>query len=232
MKRLTLLLWLAMCGVCYGDIDVKETYEAGEPIVVKVVATGVPDGAKLRGAVVITDARFLQPSTDAVYYVWAGTGEHTVTATGVWVVTQDIKVGDSTVPVLVDFGQYSYSKKFTVGKGSGPNPPKPPTPGGPYQVVMFYDEQQLDDLPVAQRDLLTSMVAQGKIAQAGHVVQGVLSVQSIGSTTGPLAPFIKEVQGDPLPRIAVAPKSGGVVRDYPLPASLADLEALLSKELP
>jgi hypothetical protein len=116
--------------------------------------------------------------------------------------------------------------------GPGPNPPKPPLPGGPYQVVMFYDEQQLDDLPVAQRDLLTSMVSQAKIAQAGHVIQGVLSVQSIGSTTGLLAPFIKEVQGDPLPRIAVAPKSGGAVRDYPLPASLADLEALLSKELP
>ena len=214
MERLTLLLWLALCGVCYGEMKVfpSEGKFAG------YVSEDAP------GKWIVCQEGFMPVESIVIdggkAVVWQGDA-------GVYGVMY-FPPGDAN-PVIK---RVVLGKGATPGPGPGPNPPPPPPPGGPYQVVMVYDEQQLDNLPVAQRDLLTSMVAQGKIAQAGHVIQGVFAAQSIQNQSGKLAPFFKEVLGKQMPRLAVAPISGGAVREYPLPASLAELEALLSKELP
>jgi hypothetical protein len=119
-----LLVWLT-CAVAYGDIDVKPQYDAHEPIVATVTITDVPEGAKLRGSLAVSDGSYL-PAGENVFHVWAAPGKHTITSQGVWVLTKDVTVGDQTFPVLIDFGQYNYTKSFIVGEGDVVPPPPPP----------------------------------------------------------------------------------------------------------
>lgn len=234
IKRATLglafLTFLAMCATALADIDVKPAYDAHEPIVASITITDVPVGAKLRGSIQVTDGSYL-PAGENVFHIWAAPGKHTIKASGVWVLTSDVKVGDQVVPVLVDFGQYNYERSFTVGGENPPNPPDPPTPGGPYQVAIFYDADQLDNLPAEQRALLTSLTYRQKLKEQGHVVLGVFAAQSIGQVPSKFKAFIDAVAADPLPRLAVASTKGGKVADVPLPATFAELEQLLAKEL-
>jgi hypothetical protein len=165
---------LLACSPALADIECNPTYDANEPITVKVTATNVPDGAKLRGSFSVTDAKWdlvsvpnaatlreaasglkgilsaipadLQPTIKAAvdemdkatsgdtYHVWAGVGKHTLTAQGVWVMTRTVTVGTETFDVLIDFGQYSYSKTIVVG-GDDPVPPPPPPPGTRWAVI-------------------------------------------------------------------------------------------------
>lgn len=234
IKRATLglafLIALAWCSTARGDIEVKPAYEPHEPIVATVTVTDVPAGAKLRGSLQVSDGSYLVAGEN-VFHIWAKPGKHTVKASGVWVLTQDLKVGDQVVPVLVDFGQYNYERSFTVGGENPPNPPDPPTPGGPYQVAIFYDADQLDNLPADQRALLTSLTYRQKLKEQGHVVLGVFAAQSISQVPSKFKAFIDSVAADPLPRLAVASVKGGKVVDVPLPATFAELEQLLSKEV-
>ena len=138
------LFWL-IATVALAEIECKPQYEANEPIVVEVKATEVPEGAKLRGSIQITDASHLCPDPQkAIYYVWAKTGKHTVTAQGVWALTSDRDVNGQKVPILVDFGQYYYTKTFVVGEGDDPvpPPPPPPPPGERKAVILMESEQR------------------------------------------------------------------------------------------
>jgi hypothetical protein len=130
-----LLVWLT-CAVAYGDIDVKPQYDVHEPIVATVTITDVPEGAKLRGSLAVSDGSYL-PAGENVFHVWAAPGKHTITSQGVWVLTKDVTVGDQTFPVLIDFGQYNYTKSFIVGEGDVVPPPGPPTPPGVRRAVIL-----------------------------------------------------------------------------------------------
>jgi len=226
---------LAACAIAYGDIELtKDAFQVGEAIVIKVVPTGVPETALLRGSLQVSNANTLQPiPTESVFYCWAASGTHTIAAKGIWVVTDTGKLGGS----LQDFGMYEYSKTFTVGPDVPvppfpPVPPVPPVPGGPYQILLLYDQDQLDNLPSNQRDLLTSLVHRQKLTAAGHRVQLVLAAQTIDPTVpSKFKAFFDAVKDDPLPRIAIAKLDGGKVADFPLPANIADLEKLLATEV-
>lgn len=222
---------LASSGA-HGDIEVKPQYEANEPIVATVSITEVPEGAKLRGGIQIDGASYI-PAGDNVYHVWAAPGKYRIVAQGVWVLTQDVDVGGTKVPVLIDFGQYTYAKSFQVGEGKPdpPNPPDPPTPGGPYQVVLFYSPDQLDNLTADQREILNSLVYREKLKAAGHSLLGVLPDNAAPSPQSKFRAFYNAVSGDPMPRLAVASEAGGKVVDMPLPATFAELEALLATEV-
>ena len=123
-KLLVLLFWL-VAATAWADIDVKPQYQANEPIVATITITGVPEGAKLRGSLSVSDASYL-PAAENVFHIWAAPGKHIITSQGVWVLTKDVTVGDQTFPVLVDFGQYNYTKSFIVGEGDVVPPPGPP----------------------------------------------------------------------------------------------------------
>jgi hypothetical protein len=219
-------------AVAHADIEIKPQYEAHEPIVATVTITEVPEGAKLRGSIQIDGASYI-PAGDNVYHVWAAPGKYTIRAQGVWVLTKDVTVGDQTFPVLLDFGQYSYVKSFVVGEGKPdpPNPPDPPTPGGPYQVVIFYSPDQLDNLTPDQRQILNSQAFREKLKAAGHSLLGVLPDNAAPSPQSKFRAFYNAVAGDPMPRVAVASKDGGKVADFPLPATVSELEALLKTEV-
>jgi hypothetical protein len=45
-----------------------------------------------------------------------------------------------------------------------------------------------------------------------------------------LKPYWDAIQGDPLPRVAIAPLGGGAVRDFPMPADSVALYKLLGEQ--
>lgn len=232
-----LICWLSSAS--HGEIVIAEQYDTGEAIVVQVEATGIPDGAKLRGAVQVSGkASVWQPdSNKSEYAIWAEPGTHTITASGVWVLTAEVEFNGQKLQVLQDFGQYSYTKSFTVKGAVKPDPkpepdPNPPQPGGPYQLVMFYQEEQLDNLPAEQRELLTSRVYWSELSAAGHLLLGVLPANAAPPQNSKFRAFYNAIQNDPTPRLAVASKdNGGPIVDMPLPATKAELNALLKTEL-
>ena len=131
---LATVIW-AVCSLCWADIQCQDTYAEHEPIVVTIGVTNVPDGAKLRGSFAVTGAAYVEAG--GTFYVWAAPGTHTISATGVWVLTEDVVIGERTVPVLVDFGQYTYSKQIVVGEVPDPVPPPDPTPPGTRRAVIL-----------------------------------------------------------------------------------------------
>jgi hypothetical protein len=124
---------------------------------------------------------------------------------------------------------------LVVVLGGGENPPKPPDPkpepGGPYQVVLFYSPDQLDNLTPDQRQILNSQAFREKLKATGHSLLGVLPDNAAPSPQSKFRAFYNAVAGDPMPRVAVASKDGGKVADFPLPATVAELEALLKTEV-
>jgi len=136
---LILGLLLLLGSRAWADIQVKPQYDLNEPIVATVTVTDVPEGAKLRGSFSVTGGSYLSAGEN-VYHLWCGPGKHTLTAAGVWVLTQEVDVGGQKLPILVDFGQFSYSKDIVVG--DGPDPPPPPPPPGTRWAVIWEETEQ------------------------------------------------------------------------------------------
>jgi hypothetical protein len=138
---LGIVFLLLFASAAWGDIEVKPQYDEHEPIVATVTITDVPEGAKLRGSFAVSDGSYL-PSGENVYHIWCPPGKHTLTAAGVWVLTKDVTVGDQTFPVLLDFGQFSYTRQFTVGEDVPPVPPTPVPPPGVRWAVIWEESSQ------------------------------------------------------------------------------------------
>jgi hypothetical protein len=182
----------------FGDIQVKPQYDNHEPIVATVTITDVPEGAKLRGSFSVSDASYL-PAGQDTFHIWAGPGKHVVSSQGVWVLTKDVTVEGQVLPILIDFGQYQYSKEFVVGEGDDPDPP--PIPGTRNAVILEETDQRTpaqgvlwdqlrrefqpnrllildDDLPTAQKYLPLSKLTQRPVllvlTDKGTLVREVL----------------------------------------------------------
>ena len=128
--------------------------------------------------------------------------------------------------------------EIAVGNDPGPNPPDPPDPPDPpppdqkWQVVIVYEMNDLDNLPGSQQAIISGLVFRKALADAGHaLVPGGIVDQHIkdkdGKVPTPLVAYLEACEGDPLPRICIAPFSGGDVRDYPLPITEAGVLELL-----
>lgn len=225
MKRvLSLAILLGWCLPVLADIECKEVYEANEPIVVKVAASNVPEGAKLRGSLQVTDANYLQPNAnESTFYVWAGKGTHTITATGVWVLTQDVEVNGTKLPVLVDFGQYAFTRSFVVEEGDDPNPPPPP---GTRWAVIWEETEQRDQHPgIGNLFLQLRKEFQGSRLQIHDVTNLPPSLRALEA---------QRPQNVPLPALMViARQSDGttdkVVRTVPLPSSVDGVKQEVSR---
>jgi len=226
----TLIVLWGLQGSSTAQIAIPEVSPPHTPIVAQIAFSGIPEDARTRGTISITDGAWLPAGEADTYHIWAAPGSHTITAQGMWVLTRDVQVGDETLPVLVDFGSYRYTAAFTVGEGDDDDDSDPPepVPDGPWQVMLFYDAATLDDLPEPQRQLLTSRVVRDRLRADGHVLLEVLESAVFRSgVPADYHPWVDAVIGDPLPRIALAPKAGGKVIDFPLPANVELLMALL-----
>ena len=222
--KLTVLIWGAAllgalsCAVAWGDIAAKPQYDANEPIVATVTITDVPDGAKLRGSFAVSDGSYL-PAGENVYHIWAAPGKHTLTAQGVWVLTQELVVGDQKVPVLVDFGQFSYAHTITVGPEVPPVPPFPPVPPVPVGERWSVIFEETSQRTPQQASLFVSLRKSSPIQ--------ILDVSQLPPAWAALEK--QRPANLPLPVLQVlvrqADKSNKVVRTVSLPASVAEIKA-------
>ena len=135
----TLLLVAVLAVPATAEIQVDDRYEPYQPIIVRVIPSGIPEGAQVRSSITIQNAELRQGATPDTYHVWATPGVYNVESAGVWVLTKDITVGEQVVPVLVDFGQYSESASFEV-LGSDPTPPPPPPPPPEEKWIVIVEE--------------------------------------------------------------------------------------------
>jgi hypothetical protein len=232
MRRIALSVLLALGLVpCWASAQVVVPAEAelGQPIVCTVNLQGVPEGAELKGAVQpdVPGAEWLPGAAPNEFHIWAKPGKYDIEVMGMW------GIRDPEKPTSwLDFGFFRYKAKFVVKGGDDPVPPQPePLPGGPYQVMLFYSESQIDNLPQPQRDMLTSLVFRDWLSSQGHVLQEVGDPANFNAGRVPerWKPWLKAVEGDPLPRIALASKDGGPIKDYALPDTLDGVKALLAK---
>jgi len=219
------LAWLVTSAAA---AQITITPEEPEPynIIIATVNLGdqIPEGAKVRGSWNVPTCDWT-PCGETIH-ISAKPGKHVIRASGVWVLTKDVTVGEETFPVLVDFGQYSYTKEVLVGED--PVPPPPP-PNSKYEIVVFYEGDKLDNYSQDQRSLLTSRVLRQKLENEGHDFLQIVEARAITTTPeGSLADFIKSVVGDSLPRLAIRPVSGGPVQDFPLPENDEGLMKILN----
>lgn len=207
MWLIVVICFLVLHGLASADIQVNESYQEHEPIVVTVAPSGIPEGAKIRGSVSVSGASVIDCG-DNVFHVWAAPGTHTVAATGVWVVTQDVKVGDDVLPVLVDFGQYSYSKTFLVGDQK----PDPTPPPGERRIVILEESKQRTPAQFQLWAQLLKRFPEDKIDILDQDQQKA-------------APLLKHAQGVPRPTLLVlAGPDDSLVRAVACPSSVAAVE--------
>ena len=189
-------------------------------------------------------------SEGAAYYdtgdgnlcLWGAPGDHWVAFETYWVHWRwrEFKDGDSNLIKIreyIDSGFVDEIGEYTVLGKPDPIPPLPdddddddgpPPPGQDYQIMLFYDGDMLDNYPAAQRAILTSLVIREQLESQGHVIVEILEKAALGQVSPKYKAFIDAVINDQMPRIALAPKDGGKVLDFPLPENREALQVLLN----
>jgi hypothetical protein len=137
-------VWVCLCANAAAQIVVPHDNEPHAPIVATLSLDGVPAGAQIRGGWQCSSGcAYLDGAEKHQVHIWAPPGTHTLSASGVWVLTEPVEIAGKQVQVLVDFGQYSYSAQFQVGQGDDQPQPNPtPTPGKLTWVVVIEESGQ------------------------------------------------------------------------------------------
>lgn len=203
-----LLLAWALTAVAWGDIQVKPQLEPYEPCVATVTITDVPEGAKLRGSFAVSDGSYL-PAGENTFHLWLPPGKHVLKANGVWVLTKDIDVGGQTVPVLLDFGQYSYERTITVGP-EVPTPVPFPPPGPRRLVILEETAQRTPAFAVLRQQLLKEFPPDQL-----QILDDDLPAASkyLSQLPADLRPALLILEGDRLLRAVACPPSVGGVKE-------------------
>ena len=224
----------------FSQINVPEETTPFSPITA-TVETDMPDGASLTGGWQTGDGVQHIPCDNGSIHIWAIPGSHTLRYSGYWVHTEAVTFTDGrgkeiTIQSFLGSGVVDEEAGFKV-LGDSPKPPDPPQPGpnpGPdqkYQIVFFLDADKLREMPSGQRHLVTSRVAWNALRDLGHTVVQVIDDDQIrDGVSERWKPWVAAVKGDPMPRVAMSPQSGGPIQDYPLPADYNALVELLGGE--
>jgi len=133
-----------------------------------------------------------------------------------------------------DVGQPLAATRVTLGGTPAPPPkppdPPPPPPGRKWQVMFFHQSDQLDNLPLPQRELLAGLAFREELESRGHHFAGAFDVDAVtrsGKGDASHKTWWAAVDGDAMPRVALAPREGGDVIDFPLPADAESLFRIL-----
>lgn len=232
MKKILLsIIFFFMCSVAFGQIEVPTEVELGMPIVAKLNAA-IPEGAVLDGGWKFGEGiSYIQVDTNTVH-IWVGKpGTYKLEFRGFWLNLKEVtfKDGDGntiTIQSYLGHGSINEEAEFKVTGDSTPDP----QPGGKWQIMMFYDADQLDNYPPDQRALLTSLKYRNQLKQDGHTVLEILESSDLNSgVPDKYRAYINAILGDPLPRVAIAPKDGGKVLDFGLPQNYEALTKLLKE---
>lgn len=200
----------------------SEPVPAGEPVFVYLdgLASG-QDAAFCPEPYLDVDPFHLRPRHGLF---WTKTkGEHVLRAVAVSVVVID----GQPIPRVVFLRE-----TIQVGEPEpDPDDPDPePNPAGPWQVAVFHESDNRDNMSDDQLELVVGLKLRKELQAAGHGWVGSLDLNEIGPKgTIPerYRPFFEAAKDHKTPCVALAPKEGGAVRCYPLPENAAAFRKLL-----
>lgn len=240
MRTLLTFLLLLIPWSAYGQINLPAKAEWGEPIVARL-ERGIPEGATFEGqGWIFPDGLGTFKFDENTVGIWpAKAGTYTVKYTGFWILTKDVtfKDGDGntiTIKSYLGHGLYDESATIVVANG-GPSPdppgPDPPGPEQKWQLMMFYDQDKLDDLPQAQRNLLTSLTFRKELVSRGHVLLEILESAVFAKPQSEVPEHYRKLvdfaRNQPLPFVVMAPKEGGATYGQRLPSTAEGFWSLL-----
>jgi hypothetical protein len=232
MRRIALSVLLALGLVpCWASAQVVVPAEA-EPytLVTAKLEQALPEGGYVDGGWEIDGADMKSLGSEVVFTGKPGT--YTVEYDGV--ILKDVTFTDGagqSITIKSYLGRIKAKGTCKIkGETPGPDPPDPPQPGGKKQIVLWLTEGQLDNLPQAQRDILTSLVFRDWLKSQGHVLLEVHDPAnfSAGSVPAKWKAWVDSVSGKELPAISLAPKDGGPVVTHALPANVEATKALIT----
>lgn len=232
--RLLMVPLLLITGTCLAEIQVPAKVEVGKKIEAKL-APNIPGGAELAGQWYVVGCDTEPRGADIL--IWAAPGKHKIEYRGAWMKFEivDVPQPDGSVKKVksvLEWGSVYETAEFEVaGAVPPPDPPKPdPSPTGPYQILFYYTGEQLDNLPLEQRALMNSEELHARLVAQGHMVLGQLEQKAIdaGGLPARWQPWVDAVKGKTLPMFGIAPKSGGKVQIFKLPANEAEFLAILA----
>lgn len=99
-------------------------------------------------------------------------------------------------------------------------------------MAIIFERDRLDNLPWSQRTIIGSLMFQQRLKAAGHHLVGIVDQHvegADGKKPEKLTAYLAACEGDPIPRICLAPMQGGPVKDFPLPKTEEEVFALLRK---
>ena len=230
----TLFAWFLLAGAAIAQITVPAENEPYK-IIEATVKSHVPEGATLDGGWKIPDGIDHRVVNSNMLYLVGPPGEYILRFDGFWIHLKQVTFTDGagnpiTITSYLGHGMVNEEAMFKITGGDpGPDPPNPgPNPGQKYQLMFFLQADELDKMPPAQRELATSLSIRKDLAERGHRFLMVVDDDQItGDAPEKYRPWIKAVEGDPLPRIAMAPIEGGKIIDLPMPRDYQELMELL-----
>ena len=232
MRRMAFLLAFLLHSTAWGQIDVPPSSEPYRVLTATVTAS-VPEGATFSGGWTASEGvSFL--SHDATTIHWTATpGKHSLSYSGFWLHVVPVTFTDGagneiTIQSYLGHGSVDKSANFEIVGGDLPIPPQPPLPTGKKHIVFFLAADNLDAMPYAQKYIVTSLVARKNLAARGHTFL-VIDDDQMQSPPEKYAPWVKAVEGDPLPRVAFADAAGGPIADFPMPVDYKHLLELIGE---
>jgi hypothetical protein len=134
------LACFAACAYSFAGLDVKSSYQPGEPIVVKMALEGKPEGAVLRKDKFKVPGANVVKVDDTTWHIWALPGKYNIEAFGEWRLYGEIEGKDGKFyKYIQDEDDYEFTASFEVTGGVTPPPPDPANPYKPapqYQAAV------------------------------------------------------------------------------------------------
>lgn len=168
------------------------------------------------------------------------------------------RVGTWRVVIDWNYGQNQLVRYRVEIDGDDPGPVDPPAPvpdpidpppapepsGGPWQLMIFHESEDLVAMTPDQIELCSGLLFRKEVEALGHDFQGSFDRSAVVTkktqrctdgvcrivdvaATPQLAAWWATVKNAPLPCLALAPLDGGTIQVFPLPANKADAFELL-----
>lgn len=232
------LIFMIFVAPLCAEITMPDTsVSPPNPIIANLsLDQAIPEGAQFDGGWEVSavegeqEAKFVKAGSDTIY-IWAEPGKYTVSFSGFWIHLKEVTFTDGegnkiTITSYLGHGRVNEEAVFEVTVANPPNPG--PTPGAK-QVMLFYHQNQLDDLPTSQQRILNSLSFREDLREAGHVLLEIVEASAIDTSelTDEQRRWYNAISDKPLPQIAWANKNGGTIKTAELPETPGDLFPLL-----
>lgn len=218
MRETALIVWLTLCGVAAGQINVPANVEPYQPIVA-TLATPIAEGAEIQGGWEIPTAAMVQVSS-TLAHIWAKPGTHQIAFRGAWLQTKNVELPNGeTIQALIGFGFINETAVVVVGTPEPEPSPNPTPPPGPRMGVIIEETTarttQQAQLWLQVRKTLPTVYLLDKDQLRGPLWEKLGSALREKPVT--------------LPVLAVLDGDGNVLRLVPCPVTVTDIKAEVNK---